>query len=50
MISRVQAFVDSGARHIIALFLDTEHSDASAERFYREVIPAIHSKVDTTTP
>ena len=45
VISRVQDFVDSGARHIIALFLDAEHSDASAERFYSEVIPAIHSTV-----
>jgi alkanesulfonate monooxygenase SsuD/methylene tetrahydromethanopterin reductase-like flavin-dependent oxidoreductase (luciferase family) len=49
VISRVQDFVDSGARHIIALFLDAEHSDASAERFYSEVIPAIHSTAGTTT-
>lgn len=49
VISRVQAFVDSGARHVVVLFLDAEHSDASAERFYREVIPAIRSRVDTRT-
>lgn len=40
-ISRVQAFVDSGARHVIVLFLDSETSNVSAERFYHEVIPAI---------
>lgn len=41
--SRVQDFVDSGARHIVMLFLDSEHSNASAERFHRDVIPAIHT-------
>jgi alkanesulfonate monooxygenase SsuD/methylene tetrahydromethanopterin reductase-like flavin-dependent oxidoreductase (luciferase family) len=44
VISRVQDFVDAGARHIVVLFLDAEHSDGSAERFYRDVIPAVHWK------
>jgi alkanesulfonate monooxygenase SsuD/methylene tetrahydromethanopterin reductase-like flavin-dependent oxidoreductase (luciferase family) len=44
VISRVQDFVDSGARHLVMLFLDAEETDASAERFYREVVPAIRPR------
>lgn len=42
VVGKVQAFVDAGARHIITLFLDSETTNESAERFIREVIPAIH--------
>jgi alkanesulfonate monooxygenase SsuD/methylene tetrahydromethanopterin reductase-like flavin-dependent oxidoreductase (luciferase family) len=44
VVSRVQGFVDSGARHLVMLFLDAEDSDESAERFYREVVPAIRPR------
>ena len=41
VVPAVQRFVDAGARHIVLLFLDSETSDESAERWLREVVPAV---------
>ena len=39
--SRVQSFVDAGARHIEILFIDAARTSESAERFVRDVIPKV---------
>ncbi|MBV9291627.1 MAG: LLM class flavin-dependent oxidoreductase [Frankiales bacterium] len=41
VVPKVQSFIDSGARHVICLFLDAEGSDVSAERFLQDVAPAV---------
>lgn len=41
VVPKVQAFADAGARHVVVLFLDAEHSDESAQRFLRDVVPEI---------
>jgi alkanesulfonate monooxygenase SsuD/methylene tetrahydromethanopterin reductase-like flavin-dependent oxidoreductase (luciferase family) len=48
VVPRVQAFVDAGARHIVMLFLDAATTNASAEKFQREVIPNVSLKQVTT--
>jgi probable F420-dependent oxidoreductase len=41
VVERVQAFVDAGARHILVLFLDAAHTNASAESFMHDVVPKV---------
>ncbi len=41
VVPQVQAFVDAGARHVVIMPLDAGTTTRTAERFLREVVPAV---------
>ena len=43
VVAKAQAFVDAGARHLVVMFLDADHSDESAARFMSDVVPALRA-------
>jgi alkanesulfonate monooxygenase SsuD/methylene tetrahydromethanopterin reductase-like flavin-dependent oxidoreductase (luciferase family) len=41
VIAKVQRFVDAGARHLVLMFVDADHSEESATRFMADVVPGL---------